>query len=84
MADLAKIARSLRICADGNCLKCDYWGEAGNGCYTHLKEDAADAIEELLAAEPPLLWTDEPIEGTEFMTHSQGGRKGFEIHLRNS
>jgi len=43
---------------------------------------AADTIEELLVASPPTLWTDEPIEGTEFMTHTQGGRKGFEIHFR--
>ena len=49
MREYAKIVRSLRICADGNCPECDYWGEAGNGCYFNLKEDAADAIEELLA-----------------------------------
>ena len=48
MRDYVEIFRSLRICADGNCPECDYWGEAGNGCYFNLKEDAADAIEELL------------------------------------
>lgn len=47
-----------------------------------LYRDAADAVEELLAASPPTLWTDEPIDGTGFMTHTQGGGKGFEIHFR--
>lgn len=30
---------------------------------------------------PSALWTDEPISGTEFMTHNQG-QSGFEIHFR--
>ena len=38
-------------------------------------------LEEVRAQVPPSLWTDEPIEGSEFMTHNQGGR-GFEIHFR--
>jgi len=82
MRDYAVLINALKAMSNTNsCFYCQ--GEhlvcEANGC---ILSNAADAIEELLAAEPPLLWTDEPIEGTEFMTHSQGGRKGFEIHFR--
>ena len=39
-------------------------------------------IDDIPAADVrPTLWTDDPISGTEFMTHNQGQR-GFEIHFR--
>lgn len=45
--DYEKIARSLNICSERRCLECDYWCEASNRCFNHLKKDAAEAIEEL-------------------------------------
>ena len=70
-SDYAQIAKDLRFCS-----------ETGDIHRDAVEVVAADAIEELVAASPPALWTDEPIEGTEFMTHTQGGGKGFEIHFR--
>lgn len=41
-----------------------------------------DAVKRIPDADvPSALWTDEPISGTEFMTHNQG-QSGFEIHFR--
>lgn len=48
MNDYEKIALSLRHCANGigNCQVCCEYGESN--CNNQLKQDAADAIEELL------------------------------------
>lgn len=48
----------------------------------HFKDLIQEALRNLPAADvPSALWTDEPISGTEFMTHNQG-QSGFEIHFR--
>lgn len=54
-------------------------GEYHAGVFAY---DIMDWIDSLPAADvPPALWADDPIVGTEFMTHNQGNR-GFEIHFR--
>lgn len=82
MRDYSDLLISLRCCTSDSepCEHCNCELEECNPKI--IMEIAADAIEELLAASPPALWTDEPIEGTGFMTHTQGGGKGFEIHFR--
>lgn len=86
MRDCAEQVKGLRECASGNfdiCVKCGLKPSGlCSGVVSARMNSAADAIEELLAASPPKLWTDEPIEGTGFMTHTLGGGKGFEIHFR--
>ena len=47
----------------------------------HYTECYHEEHELKMATVPPTLWTDEPITGSEFMTHNQGN-KGFEIHFR--
>ena len=84
MRDYAELVKDARYCCiSGDCVFCNRKGLAENWrlCQDGLLNDEADVIEELLAAEPPQLWTDEPIKGSEFMTHTQGNR-GFEIHFR--
>ena len=81
MRDYAELIEALRCCSGRSCCNACPYEEDNKKCDS-IEGQAADAIEELLAASPPALWTDEPIEGTGFMTHTQGGGKGFEIHFR--
>lgn len=56
---------------------------SNQGAYNMVKRvTLLDAVKRIPDADvPSALWTDEPISGTEFMTHNQG-QSGFEIHFR--
>lgn len=50
MRDYEDLVKSLRYCAEYDCTTVCPRAGTGNGCITRLKKDAADAIEDLIAA----------------------------------